>query len=218
MSRKKLWIGLALFLAIIGITVGVTRSGVASAATTATTNTIASLSQDVINIDANIRNINSNVTLVSSRENATAAKVAALGTTSTEKLSDASAVPTGGSFNSKSAEVGSLTLPAGTYQLDINAQAEPDASTTGTVSAQFFVYDQVKNSSFSGDLFNVSADLQPYVSAASSQHDAYASGSSVVTVPSGGETLHVYGFGYDADTGASEYSLITGSLTATKIS
>lgn len=38
-----------------------------------------------------------------------------------------------------------------------------------------------------------------------------------ITVPSGGETLHVYAFGYDSDQGAGSYTLDDLAVTATQI-
>jgi hypothetical protein len=137
----------------------------------------------------------------------------------TTTIAASNSVPTGGSFNSKAVQVGTITLPAaGTYLVSLNMKSEPDSATTGNVSAQFFVYNQVKNADFAGDLFNVSTDLQPYVSATgSSQHDAYASGAQVVTVDADHLTLYVYGFGYDADTSASEYNLIGGTADVVQL-
>jgi hypothetical protein len=117
----------------------------------------------------------------------------------------AGSVPTGGSFNAKAVEVGSIDLAAGTYLVGLKAQVEPSADSASGVNAQFFLYDQVKNASFAGDLLNIGTDVAP----AGTSHDAYASGFTLVTL-SEDTTLIVYGFGYDNDSGASDFTLISG--------
>jgi hypothetical protein len=126
-----------------------------------------------------------------------------------------SGVPTGGSFNSKAVQVGTANLPAaGTYLLNLSAQSEPSAdSSSGGVVPQFFVYDQPKNADFTGDLLNIGAGT---LAPAGTDHDSYASGSAVVTVD-GPTQLIIYGFGYDNDSGASDFNLITGGLTAVQL-
>lgn len=124
-------------------------------------------------------------------------------------------VPTGGSFFGKSVQVATANLPAGgTYLLNLSAQSEPSADTSsGGVVPQFFVYDQPKNASFTGDLLNIgSGTLAP----AGTGHDSYASGTAIVTVTAP-TTLIVYGFGYDNDSGASDFNLIAGSLSAVQL-
>lgn len=107
-----------------------------------------------------------------------------------------------------------VALTAGTYQVSVNAKATPNASTASNVDPQFFVYDQTLTSSFTGDQFNAgSGALQNGTS-----HDSYFSGSGLVTVPAAGETLHVYAFGYDGDSGASTYTLDSLTLTAVPVS
>lgn len=120
---------------------------------------------------------------------------------------------TGGSAVTGATDELDVALPAGTYQVAVDAKATPDANTAANVDPQFFVYDQVLTSSFTGDQFNVgSGALQNGTS-----HDAYFTGSGLVTVPSGGETLHVYAFGYDGDSGASTYTLDSLTLTAVPV-
>ena len=132
-------------------------------------------------------------------------------------LTATASVPTGGSFNSKSVQVGTADLPAaGTYEISINAQVEPNTDTAAGVNAQFFVYNQVKNPSFTGDVLNVGTDVAPFLTTNSSQHDTYANGTQLVTVE-GPTTLHIYGFGYDNDGGASDFNLIAGSVSAVQL-
>jgi len=127
----------------------------------------------------------------------------------------AGSIPTGGGFVANSTEVGTLSLAPGTYQVDLYAKATPNKD-TGTVQVfpQFFVYSQPKNASFTGDEFNVGAGaLEPN----GTNHDSYYSGSGVITVPSGGETLHIYAFGYDSDSGAATYALDSGTVTVVRL-
>jgi len=116
-------------------------------------------------------------------------------------------VLTGGSFNANSTEAGTVDLKAGTYLIALNAKATPNETTTGQVFPQFFVYDQAKNSSFTGDLFNVGAgELEPFNVDVSHSHDSYYSGFKLVTLAQD-TTLHVYAFGYDSDLGGGTYQL-----------
>lgn len=134
-------------------------------------------------------------------------------------LHGVTSVPTGGGFNANSTEVGTgITLPAGTYLVTLNAKATPNATTTGQVFPQFFVYNQVKNSAFTGDLFNVGTGaLEPFNVDVAHSHDSYFSGTDQVVIPAGGQTLHVYAFGYDSDTGAGSYALDDLTITATQL-
>lgn len=114
----------------------------------------------------------------------------------------------GGSFNAGAQEVGTGTfVAAGTYEVCMNAKATPEAApqagTDDGISAQFFLYDQVKNANFAGDLLNISTPLQ----ADGTNHDAYANGCTLVTVPTGGQVFHVYAFGYQQDTGAGNFNV-----------
>jgi hypothetical protein len=47
--------------------------------------------------------------------------------------------------------------------------------------------------------------------------NSYYSGDSEITVPAGGETLDVYAFGYDSDTGEGSYALNSAVITATQL-
>lgn len=134
--------------------------------------------------------------------------------TATTDLGGVTSVPTGGGFVANSTEVGTVSLTAGTYLINVNAKATPnDTSTSAEIFPQFFVYDQVKNSSFAGDLFNVGTGaLEP----ASTNHDSYFSGSDVIKLTTN-TTLHFYAFGYDSDAGAGTYTLDDLSVTATQI-
>jgi hypothetical protein len=136
--------------------------------------------------------------------------------TKTTDLGGVPSVLTGGKFVDNAHEVGTISLKAGTYLLNVNAKATPPAGGTGAVEVfpQFFVYNQVKNAAFTGDLFNVgSGALQSGLNA---NIDSYFSGSGEITL-SVATTLHVYAFGYDSDRGAGSYILDDLSVTATQI-
>lgn len=132
-------------------------------------------------------------------------------------LGSVGSVPTGGSFVSRATQVGTVQLAAGTYLVSLSAKATPPSGGTGAVSVfpQFFVYDQAANANFAGDLFNVGSGALE--SGANATIDSYYSGSGEVVVPSGGETLHVYAFGYDSDTSAGTYALDDLNVTATQL-
>jgi hypothetical protein len=127
--------------------------------------------------------------------------------TVTKDLGTVATVPTGGGFVANSTEVGTVSLAAGTYMISLNAKATPNAAESGQVFPQFFVYDQVKNSAFTGDLFNVGTGaLEPFNVDVAHSHDSYFSGSTLITLPSP-VTLHIYAFGYDSDNGGGSYVL-----------
>jgi hypothetical protein len=130
-------------------------------------------------------------------------------------------IPTGGSFLSKAKSAGAVWLPAGTYLLNLNFMATPNAtaSNDALIFPQGFVYNGVAKSDFSNDLFNIgSGALAPYnASDPSDQINSYYSGTNEITVPKGGETLDVYAFGYDSDQSASSYELNLATLTATAL-
>jgi hypothetical protein len=136
--------------------------------------------------------------------------------TGTTDLGAVGSVPTGGSFVSHATQVGTINLVEGTYLVNLNAKATP-SSDTGSVQVfpQFFVYNQAANANFTGDLFNVGAGALE--SGANDTINSYYSGSSEIVVPVGGETLHVYAFGYDSDTSAGAYALNDLTVTATQI-
>ena len=75
---------------------------------------------------------------------------------------------------------------------------------------QAFVYNGPVNTSFTNDLFNVgSGALEQATQAEVTAGDtinSYYSGTAEITAPSGGETLDVYAFGYDSDTGPARTS------------
>jgi hypothetical protein len=131
------------------------------------------------------------------------------------------AINTGGSFTSRKTLVGTVALAAGTWQVSANFTATPNASTTGDVFPQLFVYDGAVNAGFTNDLFNVGAGaLENPTATIVSDGDtinSYFSGSDEITVPSGGETLDVYAFGYDSDTGEGTYALNSAVITATHL-
>lgn len=129
-------------------------------------------------------------------------------------------VPTGGSFTANKTTVGTIHLAAGTYLVDVNFMATPNKVTTGQVFPQVFVYNGPQKSDFSNDLFNVGSgglELATQSEVTTDPIDSYYSGSAEITVPSGGETLDVYAFGYDSDTGPGTYALDTLHVTATAL-
>jgi hypothetical protein len=146
---------------------------------------------------------------------ATAAAYAPAATSSAHDTGGETVV-TGGSFSTNAQEVATLALAAGSYEVSVGAKATP-AAATGAVEVfpQFFVYNQVKNPAFTGDEFNVGSGALE--SGANNNIDSYFSGSGLVTVPSGGETLHVYAFGYDSDRSAGSYTLDNLSITAVPV-
>jgi hypothetical protein len=131
------------------------------------------------------------------------------------------AIETGGSFTARKTLVGTVTLAAGTWLVNADFTATPDASTTGDVFPQLFVYDGPVNADFTNDLFNVGAGaLENPTATILSDGDtinSYYSGESEITVPAGGETLDVYAFGYDSDTGEGSYALNSAVITATHL-
>lgn len=140
--------------------------------------------------------------------------------TKTYTLMPQASVPTGGSFATGKKLVGSVPLAAGTYLINVNFKATPNATAGGAaVFPLGFVYDGVAKPDFSNDLFNIgSGALAPYNTAdITDQVDSYYSGSSEVIVPTGGATLDVYAFGYDSDHGAGSYQLDSATLTATAL-
>jgi hypothetical protein len=133
----------------------------------------------------------------------------------TADLGGIASVATGGSFVTGSTEVGTgITLKAGTYLISLNAKATPDMTSAVQVFPQFFVYDQAKNASFTGDLLNVGAGALE--SGGHVTIDSYYSGTAVITLAAD-TTLHVYAFGYDSDTGAGTYVLDDLTVTATQL-
>jgi hypothetical protein len=130
-------------------------------------------------------------------------------------------IETGGSFTARKTLVGTVALTAGTWLVDANFTATPNATTTGDVFPQLFVYDGAVNATFTNDLFNVGAGaLENPTATIVSDGDlinSYYSGESEITVPAHGETLDVYAFGYDSDTGEGSYTLNSAVITATHL-
>lgn len=118
-------------------------------------------------------------------------------------------VQTGGEFADRAKNVGSFPLEAGTYLISVNFTATPNATTGGAVFPQAFIYNGQAKSDFSNDQFNVgSGALAPFnATDANDEVNSYYSGTDLLTVPAGGETVNVYAFGYDADHGAGSYEL-----------
>ena len=129
-------------------------------------------------------------------------------------------VTTGGSFTTHKTLVGTVKLKGGTYLVNVNFVATPNAVTTGQVFPQVFVYNGAQLSNFSNDLFNVGSGAleqatQPEIN--TDPINSYFSGSAEIKVPSAGETLDVYAFGYDSDTGAGSYALNALHVTSTAL-
>jgi hypothetical protein len=131
----------------------------------------------------------------------------------TKDLGAIASVVTGGSFLDRASEVGTVDLPAGKYLVSVKAKATPSVSSAVGVLPQFFVYDQVKNASWTGDLLNVGAGA---LAESNTTIDSYYSGSDVLTLTSA-TTLHLYAFGYDADRGQSTYALDDLTVSAVPI-
>lgn len=132
------------------------------------------------------------------------------------------AITTGGSFTKYAVLLPTtVNLSAGTYLINVNFEATPDATTGGDVFPQVMVYDGPVNATFSNDLFNVgSGALENPTATILSDGDlinSYFSGSDQIVVPAGGETLNIYAFGYDSDTGAGSYTLNSATVTATQL-
>jgi hypothetical protein len=135
-----------------------------------------------------------------------------VGTTTTD-FGKVASVATGGSFVARATEVGTVSLKAGTYLLSLNAKATPNMYSAIEIFPQFFVYNQVKNAAFAGDLFNVGSGP---LASNNTSIDSYYSGSTVITLAQA-TILHVYAFGYDSDRGPGTYALDDLSVTATRI-
>jgi hypothetical protein len=116
---------------------------------------------------------------------------------------------------------GAVALTPGTYLINLNFMATPNAATNGAVFPQAFVYAGTPKSDFSNDLFNVgSGALEQATQAEVTGGDtinSYYSGTAEIIVPAGGETLNVYAFGYDSDTASGSYELNSATLTATAL-
>jgi hypothetical protein len=125
-------------------------------------------------------------------------------------------INTGGSAVSRATLLGTVQLTAGTYQVSLNAKATPDLTSATQIFPAFFVYSQPLDATFAGNQFNVGSGALE--SGGNTNIDSYFSGNGTVVVPAGGETLSIYGFGYDSDRGEGTYLLDTAEVTAVPIS
>ncbi|MGE5135030.1 MAG: hypothetical protein ACM32E_19245 [Gemmatimonadota bacterium] len=130
-------------------------------------------------------------------------------------------VATGGHFSTSKTPVGTVSVPAGKYLVSVNFKATPNAATSGAVFPQMMIYNGPQTGSdFSNNLFNIgNGSLEQFTSSPlpSNLIDSYFSGSGVITVPSGGETLNVYAFGYDSDGGAGSYLLDGATVSVVQV-
>jgi hypothetical protein len=139
----------------------------------------------------------------------------------TNLVSSAENVVTGGSFTARKTLVGTVTLKAGTYLINVNFTATPDAVTGGQVFPFVAVYNGVQaNGSFANDLFNVGAGALEQETTLLSPGDSINSnfsGSSQIQVLNGTETLDFYAFGNDSDLGEGSYTLNALNVIATQL-
>lgn len=142
--------------------------------------------------------------------------------TLTSQTTTAGVIKTGGSAATNATDAVELTLPAGTYQVSVNAKATPIVQLSAgqpsgvQVFPQFFVYNQTLTAAFTGDEFNVGSGALE--SGQNNQIDSYFSGSGLVTVAGpGSEELHIYAFGYDSDRGVGSYTLDDLTVTAVPV-
>jgi hypothetical protein len=132
------------------------------------------------------------------------------------------AVPTGGPFcgpppgcSGGAVEAGHFGLPAGTWQVTVQADARPDSDTPAApiqTFPQFFVYTQPKNTDSTGDVLNVGSGGLDI----GAGHDSYYNGTGIVTVTAATE-VYLYAFGYDSDSGAGSYGMTTLTVTAVSV-
>jgi hypothetical protein len=135
-------------------------------------------------------------------------------TETTKDLGGNASVPTGGSFSSSATLVGTITLPAGTYEVALAAKATPLTASSAQIFPVFSVYNQVRNSAFTGNLFNVGSGGLEY--GANTNIDSYFNGQGIVTLTAS-TALYFYAFGYDSDRGQSAYNLDDLIVTATQV-
>lgn len=131
-------------------------------------------------------------------------------------------VLTGGAFSAKATHLPTeIALGEGTYLLTVNFTAAPRAVLPGQVFPQLFVYNGKAAIDLSNNLFNVGAGALASPTLAEivggGVISSYYSGTAQITVPAGGETLHVYAFGYDSGGGAGSYTLRHATMTATRL-
>jgi len=136
--------------------------------------------------------------------------------TISQTLAGVASVNTGGSFNSRATQVGTVTLPAGSYLVTVSAKATPivQSDPTAQVFPSIHLYDQPKNPSFAGDVLQVGNGALE--SGAYTAADAYYSNSGVVTLTAA-TTMYVYAFGYDSNDGEGTYALDGVTVTATPV-
>lgn len=136
--------------------------------------------------------------------------------TVTQTLAGVASVATGGSFNSRATEVGTVDLPAGSYLVTLSAKATPIVQ--GDTSVQVFpsvhLYNQPKNADFAGDVLDTGGSALE--SGAVTNADLFSSDSGVVTLTAA-TTMIVYAFGYDSDSGEGTYQLDSVTVTATPV-
>lgn len=139
---------------------------------------------------------------------------AVVGIATTKDLGAVASVTTGGGFVDNATPVGSVQLPAGTYTVTLSAKATALLTTDVQVFPQFFIYDQVKNVDFTGDLLNIGSGALE--SGGNTNIDSYYDGAGLVTLADT-TTLDVYAFGYDSDRGVGSYKLDDLTITAIQV-
>jgi hypothetical protein len=137
--------------------------------------------------------------------------------TVTQTLAGVPSVPTGGSFNSRATEVGTVDLSAGSYLVTLSAKATPLVQTDTSVQVfpSVHLYTEEKNADFTGDVLDTGGNALE--SGTITNADQFGSNSGVVTLTAD-TTLYLYAFGYDSDSGEGTYQLDSVTVTATPIS
>jgi hypothetical protein len=117
-------------------------------------------------------------------------------------------------------DLSTVTLSAGTYLLNVNFEAAWNgvrtSSTASTVYPQILVYNGTVGTAGTSLQFGVGSGGLP-VPTTNTSMLSYFSGSDVITVPAGGETLNFYGWGQDAASGQGSYMLYSAIVTATQL-
>jgi hypothetical protein len=135
--------------------------------------------------------------------------------------SQGESIPTGGKAYENASLLGSLTLQPGTYLLSATFVATPDAVNAASVFPQMLLTaGGAIVSGYGTSFWNVGAaalesPTATEVSGGDLVNSSY-SGTDVLTVTSA-ETVDVYGFGYDSDSGAGSYTLNAATLAAVQI-